>query len=95
MVADDKHLIFDYLTEIRRTRSRGLPDVPVVVFSATRHRSGEQRELWTSLHAKLAASVPRGEHIVLPDTSHAVNQERPAEIAAAINRTLDQIRNRP
>jgi pimeloyl-ACP methyl ester carboxylesterase len=95
VVADEKRLMFDYLTEIRRTRSRGLPDMPVVVFSATKHRSGEQRELWTSLHAKLAASVPRGEHIVLPGTSHAVNQERPAEIAAAINRTLDQIRSRP
>jgi pimeloyl-ACP methyl ester carboxylesterase len=50
--------------------------------------------MWTSLHAKLAASVPRGKHIVLADTSHATNQERPAEIAEAVNRVIEEIRAR-
>jgi hypothetical protein len=36
-VANEKHLVFDCLDEIRRARSRGLPDVPVVVFSAKEH----------------------------------------------------------
>jgi pimeloyl-ACP methyl ester carboxylesterase len=62
-----------------------LPDVPVVVFSATTGTPDDQRRKWTSLHAELAAAVRQGRHIVLADTDHTVNQERPAEIAEAIN----------
>ncbi len=95
MVADEKRLVLESLPRVRRSRAgRVLPDVPVVVFSATTGRSPEQREMWTGLHAKLAASVPHGTHIVLADTSHATNQERPAEIAEAVNRIIAAIRER-
>lgn len=57
-----------------------------MVFSATTDMPRDEREAWTAFHADLAASVPNGEHIVLADTSHAINQERAAEIAEAINR---------
>ena len=36
--------------------------------------------------------MPHGEHVVLADTGHAVNQERPAEIAQAINHVIDVAR---
>jgi pimeloyl-ACP methyl ester carboxylesterase len=92
MVGDEKRLVLDSLPVVRQSRAeRALPDVPVVVFSATTGRSQEQRKIWTGLHAKLAASVPRGKHIVLADTSHAINQERPVEIAEAVNRIIEEI----
>jgi pimeloyl-ACP methyl ester carboxylesterase len=90
MVADEKRLVVESLPLIRHLRTgRTLPDVPVVVFSATTGRSSDQRETWTALHARLAASVPRGKHVVLADTSHATNQERAAEIAEAVNDIIE------
>jgi hypothetical protein len=48
MVGDEKRLVFGSLPVVRRSRADGtLPDVPVVVLSATTGRSGEQREMWT------------------------------------------------
>ncbi len=91
MVGDEWRLVVDSLPVIRRRRAEAsLPDVPVVVFSATTGHPRQERETWTGFHARLAASVPRGTHVVLADTSHATNQERPAEIAAAINRVIGE-----
>jgi hypothetical protein len=59
-----------------------------VIFSATTGRAPDERQQWTNRHASLAASMPHGEHVVLADTGHAVNQERPAEIAQALNHVL-------
>lgn len=73
---------------ITELRSAPLPDVPMVVLSATEGARPDHRAAWTSLHAKLAASVPRGQHIVLPDTDHAVNQSRPQAVVAAIESVL-------
>lgn len=92
MVRDEHQLVVESLPDIRQARAgRTLPDIPVVIFSATTGRPEQERQTWTGLHAQLAASIPGGEHIVLADTSHAVNQERPAEIADAISRILDDI----
>ena len=52
----------------------------------------EDRERWTRMNGELAASVPGGRHIVLADTSHAVNQEQPHAIAEAINSMIDLLR---
>jgi pimeloyl-ACP methyl ester carboxylesterase len=93
MVGEEKRLVFESLPLVRQSRAAGtLPDVPVVIFSATTGRSPEQREMWTGFHADLAASVPMGKHVVLADTSHATNQERAPEIAEAINRIIGQVR---
>jgi hypothetical protein len=51
--------------------------------------------MWTGCHAQLAASVPGARHIVLADTNHAVNQERPAEIAETVIHMTEDIRHRP
>jgi pimeloyl-ACP methyl ester carboxylesterase len=81
------------ISAIRRTTA--LPDIPLVVFSATQTVTGtppEDRERWTRLNGELAASVPRGRHVVLADTSHAVNQEQPHAIAESIIAMIDQLR---
>lgn len=92
MVRDEHRLVVESLASIRRRRTgRVLPDVPVVVFSATTGRPGPEREMWTGCHANLAASVPGGKHILLADTSHAVNQERPAEIAETTIQVIGDI----
>lgn len=89
MVLGEHELIRDSLPLIRQARQEGeLPDVPVVVISATTDTPREEREDWTRFHADLVASVRDGEHVILADTSHAMNQERPAEIASAIMRAI-------
>ena len=94
MVLGEHRMISDSLLVIRQTRQeRKLPDIPVVIISATTDTPKAERETWTGFHADLAASVPSGEHVILADTSHAMNQERPTEIAAAINRVLDMSRS--
>ena len=90
MVLAEHRLVIGSLPLIGQSREgRMLPDVPVVVFSATTDTPRDERETWTAFHADLAASVPNGEHIVLAGTSHAINQERAAEVAEATNRIID------
>jgi pimeloyl-ACP methyl ester carboxylesterase len=90
MVRDEHRLVAESLASIGQRRTgRALPDVPVVIFSATTGRPAPEREMWTTCHADLAASIPGARHIVLADTGHAVNQERPAEIAEAIMGILE------
>ena len=68
-----------------------LPDVPVVVLSATVGAAPENRARWTAAQAKVAKSVPRGTHLELPDTHHAINEFRPEAIVAAIAQVLDAV----
>ena len=90
MVLGEHRLIIDSPPLIQQSREgRTLPDVPVVIFSATTDTPRDERETWTAFHADLAASVPNGERIVLADTNHAINQERAAEVAEAINRVIE------
>ncbi|MGD0064333.1 MAG: alpha/beta hydrolase [Streptosporangiaceae bacterium] len=96
MVRDEHRLVAGSLASIGQRRTgRALPDVPVVVFSATTGRPAPERDMWTGCHAQLAASVPGARHIVLADTNHAVNQERPAEIAETVIHMTEDIRHRP
>lgn len=89
MIRDEHQLAVKSLPQIRRLRAEvTLPDVPVVVLSATTGRHEEQRRVWTSYHAALAASLPRGKHLVLADTSQAINQERAEDVAAAIKSVI-------
>ncbi|MEU7892946.1 alpha/beta hydrolase [Nonomuraea sp. NPDC049152] len=73
-----------------------LPDVPLIVLTAAGH-DPTQAQLWPehllreinevkhALHAKLAASVPRGEHRVLDDAGHGwIHEERPDAVLQAV-----------
>jgi regulator of extracellular matrix RemA (YlzA/DUF370 family) len=56
-----------------------------VVLSATEGPLEEEiRKTWTKLHAELAASVPRGRHVIVADSDHALNQVAPDAVAEAI-----------
>lgn len=70
-----------------------LPDVPVVVLSATTGAAAEHRAMWTAVHADLARSVSRGTHTVLADTHHAINEVRPEAIASAITQVIADVRS--
>jgi len=78
------------ITQIRSAAP--LPDVPVVVLSATIGAAAEHRAMWTAVHADLARSVSRGTHTVLADTHHAINEHRPEAISTAINQVVADVR---
>lgn len=79
-------LLWASISEITRIRTEGaLPDVPIVVLSATEGVPEGHRKKWTELHAELAASVPQGRHVILPGVDHAVNQGGADAVAAAID----------
>jgi pimeloyl-ACP methyl ester carboxylesterase len=92
IVQDEAMMFTNCVPEIHRLRSRSaLPDVPVVLLSATVGAAPEHRAKWTAAQAEVAKSVPRGTHIELPDTHHAINEFRPEAIVAAIGQVLDEI----
>jgi pimeloyl-ACP methyl ester carboxylesterase len=70
------------------------PDVPVTVLSATRGFPRRFRAYWTGLQADLAACAPHGRHIVIDGVGHHIHQEKPAAVADAILRIIDEIRAR-
>lgn len=61
-----------------------LPDVPVVVISAGRGFPPHVRRHWTALQAHLAASVPKGRHVVVPNSGHAIPRRRPDLVSELI-----------
>jgi pimeloyl-ACP methyl ester carboxylesterase len=92
MVRDEALLFNNCVPEIHQIRSTApLPDVPVVVLSATVGAAPEHRARWTDAQAEVARSVLRGTHIELPDTHHAINEFRPEAIVAAIDQVLAEV----
>ncbi|HEY2127449.1 MAG TPA: alpha/beta hydrolase [Streptosporangiaceae bacterium] len=71
------------LHELRQAQPP-FPDVPVVVLSATRGFPRRFRAHWTELQASLAASAPRGRHIVVHGSGHQIHRQRPDLVAGAI-----------
>lgn len=71
------------LHELRTTRPP-FPDVPVAVLSATRGFPRRFRAHWTELQAGLAASAPRGRHIVVHRAGHQIHRDRPDLVAGVI-----------
>jgi pimeloyl-ACP methyl ester carboxylesterase len=79
------------LAELRRARDP-FPDVPVTVLSATRGMPRRWRAHWTSLQADLAASAPRGRHLVIEGTGHHIPREQPEAVAQAILQVVAAVR---
>jgi pimeloyl-ACP methyl ester carboxylesterase len=101
---EDDNLYDEVSDELRRAPA--LPDVPLIVLSATGH-DAVQAHLWPedvlreinegkrALHAELAASVPRGEHRVV-DAGHGwVHEERPGVVLQAVSDLLGRAGRRP
>ncbi|GLY74290.1 alpha/beta fold hydrolase [Actinoallomurus iriomotensis] len=95
---EDGNLYDEVSAELRD--APGLPDVPTIVLSAM-GRDAVQAHLWPedllreindakrSLHAELAASVPRGEHRVIDDAGHGwLHEERPDAVLQAVTDLL-------
>ncbi len=78
------------LRELRRTQPP-FPDVPVVVLSATRGFPRRFRAHWTELQAGLAASAPRGRHIVVHGSGHQIHRQRPDLVASAIRQVAAEV----
>jgi pimeloyl-ACP methyl ester carboxylesterase len=96
MLQGETDLFTDSISLINEIRTAApLPDVPAVVLSATTGTTPEIRAKWTSVHAHLAASLPRGTHTVLPDTHHAINEARPEAITEAVVQVLGKLQPRP
>lgn len=90
MVLNEHQLIAGSLTAIQQRRASQPPlAMPVILFSATTGQPQPERERYTAYHAALIASLPAGQHAVLANTTHAMNQERPAELAEAIISLLE------
>ncbi|MFI6811345.1 alpha/beta fold hydrolase [Nonomuraea sp. NPDC050328] len=80
------------LFELRRTTP--LPDIPVTVLTAG-ERPKQFAELWDNLaasHRRLAASVPRGRHVVAARAGHLIPQERPDLVIEEILRVVREVR---
>jgi pimeloyl-ACP methyl ester carboxylesterase len=77
---------------IRKLRARvPLPDVPVVVLSATRGLPTRMRARWTALQGRIATAAAQGEHIVVPEAGHYVHHSRPEVAADAVLSVLDRL----
>jgi len=93
MIQAESLLFTNSIPLIHQIRSAApLPDVPLVVLSATTGAAEEHRALWTAVHADLARSVSMGTHTVLDDTHHAINQERPEAIVTALSQVIADVR---
>jgi len=71
-----------------------LPDVPLVVLSATRGAPRRMRRHWTTLQAGIAAAAPngRGRHLVVADSDHSIHHDRPDLVAAAVLEVVEDAR---
>lgn len=93
MIQDESHLFTSSISLIHQIRSAApLPDVPLVVLSATIGAAAEHRAMWTAVHADLARSVSLGTHTVLADTHHAINSDRPEAIVSALSQVIADVR---
>jgi pimeloyl-ACP methyl ester carboxylesterase len=93
MVLDEFRLAMASIPQISAIRAaHPPPDVPMIVLSATTGQPAAQRRAWTMAQADLAASAPRGTHTILPETGHAIQEERPHEVAAAIAHVVSMAR---
>jgi pimeloyl-ACP methyl ester carboxylesterase len=74
-----------------------LPDVPVIVLTAGSAEAmaalappGDDYALWARTHEELAASVPRGRHVVVEDAEHRVWERNPVAVLEAIRWAVGQ-----
>ncbi|MER5405604.1 alpha/beta hydrolase [Streptomyces sp. NPDC002769] len=90
----ESRLLRTHVPAVRRLRACSrLPDVPVIVLSATRGLPKGLRSRWTSLQARIAATAVRGEHVVVPDAGHYIHDSRPEAVTTAVLTVVDLARD--
>ena len=100
---EDRNLYDEVAGELRR--GTDLPDVPLIVLTAL-GADDTQTALWgcevsraindgkATLHAELAASVPRGEQRILHSAGHGwLHEQRQDDVLAAINEIIGTVRH--
>ena len=91
--------VFDASADQLRRARRGARDLPLIVLSRSADagplRSWETQRLrearyrvWTGLHQAIADSSSRGEHRLVPDSTHAMHLSNPEAVIAAIDDVL-------
>ncbi|MYV93202.1 hypothetical protein [Streptomyces sp. SID1034] len=91
--AAESRLLRTHAPAVRQLRARSeLPDVPVVVQSASRGLPKGMRTRGTSLQARIAATAVNGEHIVVPDAAHYIHESRPEAVTTAVLSVVDLVR---
>jgi pimeloyl-ACP methyl ester carboxylesterase len=92
MLRDENRLGTTAIPHIRHIRATSaLPDVPIVVLSATKGLPKNMRERWTKRQASLTETVA-GQHLVAEDTGHAIHQERPEQVTTTVIDVVERIR---
>lgn len=95
MLRDENRLSSAAIPAIRQIRSASaLPDVPMVVLSATKGLPRGIRSRWTKRQAGLAETAAGGEHIIAAGTGHAIHQERPEQVSTAVLHVVDHVQQR-
>jgi pimeloyl-ACP methyl ester carboxylesterase len=77
-----------------RRAAGSLPDVPLVVLSATGGAPRGVRRHWTTLQAGVAAAAPggRGRHLVVADSQHNIHHDRPDLVASVVLEAVEAAR---
>jgi pimeloyl-ACP methyl ester carboxylesterase len=77
-----------------RRAAGSLPDVPLVVLSATGGAPRGVRRHWTTLQAGVAAAAPggRGTHLVVADSQHNIHHDRPELVASVVLEAVEAAR---
>lgn len=92
MLRDENQLGTTAIPRIRHIRATSaLPDVPIVVLSATKGLPKGIRSRWTKLQASLTETAA-GQHLIAQDTGHAIHQERPEQLTTTVIDVVKQIR---
>lgn len=68
-----------------------LPDVPVVVLSATTGLPKRFRERVTAVHAQIAASTRRGHHTIVDCSGHYIHHDQPETVVRTVRAAIHEI----
>lgn len=95
MLRDENRLSSTAIPVIRQIRlTSAVPEVPVVVLSATKGLPKGIRGRWTKRQASLTQTLAAGEHIIADGTGHAIHQERPERVTDAVLSVVDHVQQR-
>jgi pimeloyl-ACP methyl ester carboxylesterase len=76
--------------------SSPLPDVPIIVATATRPSADPIRvailPVWTKSHADWVKSLPQGRHVLIPESGHGVHVEASQRVVDLIREVVELAR---
>ena len=74
-------------------------DMPLIVLSSDMPPRSDadtrtRMQIWYAMHAKIAQLSSRGEHRIVPGSSHHIQESKPDAVIAAIGQVLNAVRGR-